>query len=628
MPKPRFWIRFLSVLQAVLVVVGLTPATTRADEAPPVVGASGAPGNRTGCSPGAPDGCLEDTPGLNDSSGPIINVWHGLTQTFGQIGRPQPWVNILGNVSDPDGVDWLTYSLNSGQLITITVGPDTRRLAALGDFNADIATTSLINGANQVVFTARDNIGNQSTSIVTVQYNGNLVWPKPYSIDWATATTISDKVQVVDGLWTKEADSIRPQVLGYDRLVAVGDLTWDDYEIVAPITIHSTPSTGYDPPSNGPGVGFILRWSGHYDWGPQQPEIGWYPLGMLGWYRWLPTPDPPGSTQRFQFIGGNDGLIKAQDFSGRTLTVGPQYSYNFKMRVETLPNQGGYYSLKAWQVGQPEPRAWDLTTLRPLSEPQQGSALLVAHHVDASFGDVAVASGPFTGSAIAADDFNAFSLNLGRWTVTDPQQGGPGQSTISIVNPYTDDARLSIAIPGGISHDIWTDVNQAPRVMQSIADTDFDIEVKFDSPVSAATQMQGVLVEQDSQNFLRFDIHYSSLYSDGARARLFAAKFENGTPTQQHNIQITGGQNVAPLYMRVRRAGDTWLHSYSLNGQTWTSATAFTHALNVTKAGVFAGNAGSNPAHTALFDYVFNTVAPLAGEDSARPIFLPLIIRN
>ena len=35
---------------------------------------------------------------------PVISVWYGQNQTFGAIGRPQQWVNILGNVSDPVGV--------------------------------------------------------------------------------------------------------------------------------------------------------------------------------------------------------------------------------------------------------------------------------------------------------------------------------------------------------------------------------------------------------------------------------------------------------------------------------------------------------------------------------------------
>ncbi len=42
---------------------------------------------------------------------PAINVWYGLNQTFGQLGTPQQWINILGSVT---GATSLTYSLNGG----------------------------------------------------------------------------------------------------------------------------------------------------------------------------------------------------------------------------------------------------------------------------------------------------------------------------------------------------------------------------------------------------------------------------------------------------------------------------------------------------------------------------------
>jgi hypothetical protein len=38
--------------------------------------------------------------------------------------------------------------------------------------------------------------------------------------------------------------------------------------------------------------------------------------------------------------------------------------------------------------------------------------------------------------------------------------------------------------------------------------------------------------------------------------------------------------------------------------------------LAVSQVGVFAGNAGSNPAHTAVIDYFFNTALPIIPEDA------------
>ena len=48
------------------------------------------------------------------AAGPSIVVWRGSPQTFGQVGVPQRWVNVLGNVDDSNGIGSLSYRLNSG----------------------------------------------------------------------------------------------------------------------------------------------------------------------------------------------------------------------------------------------------------------------------------------------------------------------------------------------------------------------------------------------------------------------------------------------------------------------------------------------------------------------------------
>ena len=129
-----------------------------------------------------------------ESSPPNIDVWYGPTQQFGHIGNPQTWVNILGNVSDPDGVSSLVYTLNGGPERTLSIGPDSRRLAHPGDFNVDIAVEELLDGSNQVVITATDNNDHQSVENVTIEYSAGNVWPLPYTIDWSTAASIDEVV--------------------------------------------------------------------------------------------------------------------------------------------------------------------------------------------------------------------------------------------------------------------------------------------------------------------------------------------------------------------------------------------------------------------------------------------------
>ncbi len=319
-------------------------------------------------------------------SGPVIDVWYGTDQYFGHIGIPQVWVNVLGKVSDSDGIQSLTYSLNGGPSFGLSIAPtNKRRIYNPGDFNVEIDNDDLINGLNTITLRAVDNLGNETIKHVNVHFESTNYWPETFSIDWSSAFDIQDVTQVVDGLWTLEADSIRPVEQGYDRLVAIGDILWQDYEITVPITIHGIDSRGYDSPSNSPAVGLVLRWQGHYAWDSSQPRWGWWPLGSIGRYRLYP-PEGTGTT-RLELI----------DNEGNWLAGVPRYldfetPYVFKMRVETPPGEGAVYSLKVWEQGTTEPPTWDLSAQETLPDFESGSILLFSHHVDASFGDVSIIS--------------------------------------------------------------------------------------------------------------------------------------------------------------------------------------------------------------------------------------------
>lgn len=162
--------------------------------------------------------------------------------------------------------------------------------------------------------------------------------------------------------------------------MAIGDASWNDYEVSVPVTIRSATSAFA-------GVGILMRWTGHTDdpisgW---QPKTGWWPLGALGWYRWT-TSYPQG---RLQLEGNQDHLID-WDSSGQRLEN--NVPYIFKMRVETGVGQVPWYGLKVWKEGDPEPADWVLSGQEGPEDPQHGSFLLLAHRVDANFGDVTVTS--------------------------------------------------------------------------------------------------------------------------------------------------------------------------------------------------------------------------------------------
>ena len=209
------------------------------------------------------------------------------------------------------------------------------------------------------------------------------------------------------------------------------------------------------------------------------------------------------------------------------------------------------------------------------------------------------------------DDFSAPTLNTSLWTIIDPI----GDTTFTMVDTDNPDASLEITIPAGTAHDVWGGGNFAPHIMQTLNNSDFEIEAKFQSQMTSQYQMQGMIIQQDNENYLRFDI-----YKDMATTRVFAASFTGGIPAIVYDAAISPGSS---LYLRINRNGDEWNQFYSYDGTTWTAAANFKYPLNVSSAGLFAGTAGDNPAFTCQIDYFSVSVFPGATEYStpANSIF-------
>ncbi|NLI80094.1 MAG: hypothetical protein GX443_00180 [Deltaproteobacteria bacterium] len=618
-------------------------------------------------------------------SGPVIDVWYGPYQVFGEPGVPQYWANVLGKVSDPDGVTFLTYSLNGGPERLLSMGPF-RRLQDAGDFNVEMAFAELQDGVNDITIRATDSLGNLSVETVSVDYPAGNIAPQTSNINWSLVSDLQSVVQIVDGKWQVASGAIRPTQIGYDRGFALGDLEWKDFEVTVPITVHNYDNRGFESYNYRPSLGFILRWRGHYDWDGSQPRWGYTPVGGGPWYEF--RPDGTGSGDLYV----TDFLQLDTPHPGNPVTFLQGVPYIWKARVQTIPALGSHYSFKVWQSGTSEPAQWQVTGLDP-QDIADGSLLFLAHYVDASFGNISViptadSSIPVidqvqvsqdTGFAVVTWRTNVPSTSVVRYGLTTSYEGGTvqdpvlktehsitlpalvpdsvyhyqiagvnsqgfesgypdmtfragGASTIrsddfsgavlnaslwSFINPLGDailsmtGTQAAIYLPPGASHDLWAGGNLAARLMQQANDTDFEIEVKFDSAVTAKYQMQGVIVQQDAANFLRFDF-----YHDGASQRIFAASFVNGVPTVRYNQAIAG---TAPR-MRIKRAAGQWTQSYSPDGVTWTAAGNFTHNLAVTMVGPFAGNqipqTGSPaPTFTCLIDYFFNTSSPVVPED-------------
>jgi hypothetical protein len=319
-----------------------------------------------------------------------IDLWYGDTQKFGQIGNPQEWVNILGNVSLDNAVQTLTYSLNGGPEQPLTVGPNNVRLAKTGDFNIEIAYPDLIDGVNTVEIKATDYFvpSQEFSKTLTLNYSAGNVWPINYLADWGSSSDIQDIAQVVDGKWALEGGKLVTKEVGYDRLVAIGDETWKDYEVTVPITVKSLEQAALQ---SGPGVGLLMRWQGHNQDpdNPQQPRKDFMRVGGIGWYRWLSN--------------GTEGLeLRGYDWSHGSSTAKVwdfNVPYYLKMSVQSSPTPGderAFYRVKFWEQADPEPFDWDLQGWSQApSEPddlfiESGSVVLLAHHLDAEFGPVQV----------------------------------------------------------------------------------------------------------------------------------------------------------------------------------------------------------------------------------------------
>ncbi|MCB0989779.1 MAG: chitobiase/beta-hexosaminidase C-terminal domain-containing protein [Acidimicrobiales bacterium] len=335
--------------------------------------------------------------------GTVFDVWFGDEQDFGQLGLAQRWVNVLGRVSDPQGVSTLSYRLNGGAPVAMQLGADGRRLHGAGDFNADLLVADLVPGENTVEFTAVDATGDSTSHVVIVNWTPGVEWALPWVVDWSEVASVTDAVQPVDGYWAKASGGLAITNVddGYDRIVAVGDVTWEQYEVTVPFMVNSIAPGADDSPSNGPGVGIIMRWNGHNDSVDpgSQPLVGFKadgasptPFGAFALWR-----DPAGAQDdQIQLLDEDASLVRTD--LDAPLSLGVEYT----MRARVDGTTPATYRFKMWRSDQPEPAGWDVswTAAGDAQDPTGGSLALVAHEVDAVFGDVVVTpAGPVDAAA-------------------------------------------------------------------------------------------------------------------------------------------------------------------------------------------------------------------------------------
>jgi len=210
-------------------------------------------------------------------------------------------------------------------------------------------------------------------------------------------------------------------------------------------------------------------------------------------------------------------------------------------------------------------------------------------------------------SAAISDNFDSSSLNTSIWTLVDP-----ARDAVLTMNGTA----ATINVPQGSKHDPWTTGDGSVRLMQPVVNSDFQVQVCFRSDVELGNQDEGILVEQDAADFLRFDV-----FSDGNGVHIFAAALKGSTATTFINSVIPVTQ--APIWLQLSRTGNNWIGQWSTDGINFNTAASFNYSINVSSIGPFAGNAAStasqSPAFTAIVDYFFNLASPLANQDGPPP---------
>jgi hypothetical protein len=202
-----------------------------------------------------------------------------------------------------------------------------------------------------------------------------------------------------------------------------------------------------------------------------------------------------------------------------------------------------------------------------------------------------------------SDDFLGATLDGTIWSLTDP---------VGDVTAGATGEELSIALPAGSAHDLWSDGDRMPRLVQSLGSQNSrQFVVKFNTGVNGSATLfeaEGLLFEESSSKFMRFDF-----VNNASETRAFCAAFYGGyaSPASRFNVSV-GALGSAPLYMRVTQYGSYWTMEYSTNGSSWTTAGTTWEFIEPTKVGISSANvasSGSAPAFTSLVDW-FQGIMP------------------
>ena len=196
----------------------------------------------------------------------------------------------------------------------------------------------------------------------------------------------------MDGYWAIQPDgfgqpSVRSVQTAYDRVIAIGDETWTNYQVTAEMTFNREDCFDF-------GSGIITGWTGHtygdpFALNPDQPRTG-HPFFGAGEYS---TAGGLPSNQAIDIYANSPSFPETtlvRDTSGFKLIPGVKYIFKFAVQ-RNANNTSSHLSLKVWQSGTTEPANW---TLQADGDASTGSFLLVPFRADVSFGKIDVIALP------------------------------------------------------------------------------------------------------------------------------------------------------------------------------------------------------------------------------------------
>jgi regulation of enolase protein 1 (concanavalin A-like superfamily) len=506
----------------------------------------------------------DDRSPAQQSGAPSVSFWYGDTQTLGAPGDPQRWFNVLGQASAPSGLLSLRYRLNGGSEVAVPWGPDRARLITGGDFNIELDRSEL-DATNELELIATSNTGETARRTLVLRRQAGRRVPLPYFVDFRELLAperINDVAAVVDGAWSATSAGVTPTRKGYDRLIAVGDRDWPpEYEVVARFSLADLRPYG--------GVGVAIGWQGHA--GTADPRVDW-PLEALGWVR--SYPEGP----RAQVMTFERGVRReaAQDFPSGA-------SYVLRARSERLGDGQAHFAFKLWRSAQPEPAAWTLEEIVP---ERRGSVLLVAHHADVTWQEVAVTGlddtpDPRPAGPIQSDSFSKNATLAPFWRAAGAEHGASME---------LEGGQAVLRIPAGAARPLGGagDALHPLLLLQAAPDGDFVLETRFDSSPTGPSREQGLVVLQEDGTSLRVTVagtaagvELVAAHLGPERDRVFGAARLGDFPAR------------APHHLRLERTGDLWRARFAEDGVRWSDLATFSLPLAAAEVGLYAATSDS-----------------------------------